>query len=103
MFIRTSSCWASSPLSPGSLTYRTRQLGSSVRHLTRNSCADAKVVTPTPADRSRLATDSRIDTSSSTTYTRECVSRIEHLVPLRSTVARKRSMGPRLNAHHTYV
>src|SRR5262249_24721303 len=76
--LASSSC-KSSPLRPGSLTSSTRQLGSCARDLTRKSAADAKVSTGRPAERMRLASDSRTDRSSSTTWTGACVSVIGHL------------------------
>src|SRR6266853_241085 len=62
-------CCSSSPLSPGRLTSSTRQLGAGTRGRDRNSCADANVSGCQPAQRISNSSDSRTDTSSSTTNT----------------------------------
>src|SRR6267143_3695756 len=59
----------SSPLRPGRCRSKTRQLGISARGVARNSYADPNVRTGRPAERIRLSTASRTDSSSSTTYT----------------------------------
>src|SRR6266436_3342149 len=74
-----SSFCRSSPLSPGSFTSSTRQPGTTVRALARNSCADAKVSTRKPADRIKPSSDSRTERSSSTTPTGGYVSLMWHL------------------------
>src|SRR6266566_2786494 len=59
----------SRPLRLGSVTSRTRQLGPSMRERPRKSSADAKVSGCQPAERISNSSDSRTDTSSSTTNT----------------------------------
>src|SRR3989441_12291573 len=62
-------CCRSRPLSPGRLTSSTRQLGPGTSGRDRNSCADANVSGCQPAQRISNSSDSRTDTSSSTTNT----------------------------------
>src|SRR5713226_172866 len=73
MGIRTpasaNSRWKSRPLTPGSLTSRTRQLGPSGRLLPRNSCAVPKVSERKPTDFSMPWMAARTKSSSSTTNT----------------------------------
>jgi len=64
---------------PRQLHIGTRQPGTIVRALARNSFADAKVSTRKPADRIKPSSDSRTETSSSTTPTRGYVSPMWHL------------------------
>src|SRR6185369_10259987 len=59
----------SRPLRPGSETSSTRQLGTSGFERERNGCADAKVSGFQPAQRMSDSSDSRTETSSSTTNT----------------------------------
>src|SRR4029077_19867758 len=59
----------SRPLRPGRETSSTRQLGTSTRGRARNSCADANVSGCQPSERISNSSDSRTDTSSSTTNT----------------------------------
>src|SRR5690348_4801690 len=59
--------WRSRPLRLGSVTSRTRQLGPSTRERSRNSSADSNVSGRQPAQRISNSSDSRTDTSSSTT------------------------------------
>src|SRR5919197_56441 len=61
--------WRSRPLRSGSVTSSTRQLGPSMRERRRKSSADAKVSGRQPAARISNSSDSRTDTSSSTTNT----------------------------------
>jgi hypothetical protein len=61
--------WRSRPLRLGSVTSRTRQLGPSIRERPRKSSADANVSGCQPAERISNSSDSRTDTSSSTTNT----------------------------------
>src|SRR5215475_1452769 len=61
--------WRSSPLRLGSFTSRTRQPGPSMFERSRNSSADANVSGRHPAERINNSSDSRTDTSSSTTKT----------------------------------
>src|SRR5215472_6793928 len=75
-----SSCCRSRPLSPGSWTSNTRQLGTSGLEKAKNSCAEGKVCTLNVADRTRLPRASRTDSSSSTTYTSGLVLLIDHLL-----------------------
>src|SRR5215831_8158909 len=62
-------CWRSRPLRLGSVTSRTRQLGPWMRERSRNSSADSNVSGCQPAERISNSSDSRTDTSSSTTNT----------------------------------
>src|SRR5215813_15660703 len=73
-----SSCCRSRPLSPGSWTSNTRQLGTSGLGKAKNSCAEGKVCTVNPSNRIRLPRALRTDSSSSTTYTRALVLLINH-------------------------
>src|ERR1700730_557526 len=59
----------SRPLRPGRSTSSTRQLGARTRGRERNSCADANVSGCQPAQRISASSDSRTETSSSTTNT----------------------------------
>src|SRR6266446_4830560 len=59
----------SRPLRPGRLTSSTRQLAARTRGRARNSCADANVSGRQPAQRISNSSDSRTETSSSTTNT----------------------------------
>src|ERR1700730_7309475 len=59
----------SRPLRSGRATSRTRQLGARIRGRARNSCADANVSGCQPAKRISDSSDSRTETSSSTTNT----------------------------------
>src|ERR1700694_200329 len=59
----------SRPLRSGSVTSSTRQLGARTRGRDRNSCADANVSGCQPAQRISASSDSRTETSSSTTNT----------------------------------
>src|ERR1700719_3545409 len=59
----------SRPLRSGRATSRTRQLGATTRGRARNSCADANVSGRQPAKRISDSSDSRTETSSSTTNT----------------------------------
>src|SRR5258707_13718787 len=61
--------WRSRPLRSGSVTSSTRQLGALTRGRARNSCADANVSACQPAHRISNSSDSRTETSSSTTKT----------------------------------
>src|SRR5712664_1927970 len=61
--------WRSRPLRSGSVTSSTRQLGALTRGRARNSCADANVSACQPAHRTSNSSDSRTETSSSTTKT----------------------------------
>src|SRR5436190_3299213 len=70
MSVRSASRFCRSrPLSPGSVTSSTKQQGlvGWARH--RNSCADANVSGCQPAVRNNSSSDSRTETSSSTTKT----------------------------------
>src|SRR4029077_12152213 len=60
---------SSRPLRPGSDTSRTRQLGATTRGRARNSCAEASSSGCQPALRISSSSDSRTETSSSTTNT----------------------------------
>src|SRR6267378_1996496 len=64
-----SRCCRSSPLSPGSETSSTRQLGLVSGVLSRKSSAVAKVFVRQPAVSINASSDSRTETSSSTTKT----------------------------------
>src|SRR5882762_7514186 len=64
-----SRCCRSSPLSPGSETSSTRQLGLVSGLLSRKSSAVAKVFVRQPAVSINASSDSRTETSSSTTKT----------------------------------
>src|SRR5215470_5265817 len=64
-----SSRWRSRPLSPGSRTSRTRQLGASGRLFSRNSCGVLNAAALRPTVPRSLVRASRIDGSSSTMYT----------------------------------
>src|SRR5882672_4515956 len=64
-----SRCCRSSPLSPGSETSSTRQRGLVSGQLSRKSSADAKVFVRQPAVSINASSDSRTETSSSTTKT----------------------------------
>src|SRR5262249_8127742 len=64
----------SKPLRSGRLTSSTRQLGVGTRGQARNSCADANVSTCQPTWRMSSSSDSRTETSSSTTNTMGLVS-----------------------------
>src|ERR1700730_424020 len=59
----------SRPLRSGRVTSSTRQLGARTRGLDRNSCAEANVSGCQPAQRISDSSDSRTETSSSTTNT----------------------------------
>src|SRR5438309_11177846 len=59
----------SRPLRPGRETSSTRQLGTEIRGRARNSCEDANVSGCQPAQRISNSSDSRTETSSSTTNT----------------------------------
>src|SRR5260370_26624203 len=59
----------SRPFRPGSDTSSTRQLGARTRGRARNSCADANVSGCQPTQRISNSSDSRTETSSSTTNT----------------------------------
>src|ERR1700688_2778542 len=59
----------SSPLISGRLTSSSRQLGVKTRGLARNSSADAEILGCQPAQRISNSSDSRTETSSSTTKT----------------------------------
>src|SRR5580692_10115045 len=59
----------SRPLRSGRVTSSTRQLGARTRGRDRNSCADANVSGCQPAERISNSSDSRTETSSSTTNT----------------------------------
>src|SRR5262245_31201710 len=61
--------WRSRPLRSGSARSRTRQLGPSVRGRARKSSADANVSGCQPAEPISSSSDSRTETSSSTTNT----------------------------------
>src|SRR5579862_582396 len=66
----TAICFCRSrPLSPGREMSRTRQLGTGDRGWARNSVADANVWGSQPSQRINNSSDSRTDTSSSTTNT----------------------------------
>ena len=70
MSVRSASCCCNSrPLRPGNETSSTRQQGTGERARDRNSCADANVSGCQPAVRINSSSDSRTDTSSSTTKT----------------------------------
>src|SRR4029434_9480568 len=64
-----SSAWKSRPLTPGSLTSRTRQQAASGRFAAKNSAVDANASTRSPTDRIRLLTAPRNEASSSTRKT----------------------------------
>src|SRR6266550_631515 len=64
----------SRPFRPGSDTSSTRQLGARTRGRARNSCADANVSGCQPAQRISNSSDSRTETSSSTTNTMDVAS-----------------------------
>src|SRR6266576_2764829 len=64
-----SRCCRSSPLSPGSETSSTRQRGLASRQLSRKSSAEAKLFVRHPAVAINASSDSRTETSSSTTKT----------------------------------
>src|ERR1700733_5948932 len=61
--------WSSRPLRPGRETSSMRQLGTRARGQARNSCADANVSGCQPSERISNSSDSRTETSSSTTNT----------------------------------
>src|ERR1700730_15667232 len=67
----TSSRWKSSPLIPGNLMSRTRQLATSGRLLRMNSVADPNSSTCKPTDSTRRLMARRTEGSSSTTKTME--------------------------------
>ena len=69
IFDFANSCWNSSPLSPGSLTSRTRHPGASGRLKCRNSSAVLNVSTFNLIERKRLSNASLTEGSSSTTNT----------------------------------
>src|SRR5882762_5908779 len=69
-----SSCCTSRPPTPGRFTSSRRQPGTSSRNLSRRSRAVANVSTRKSAEWIRPSTDSRTETSSSTTYTAADVS-----------------------------
>src|SRR6266702_187009 len=64
----------SRPLRPGRETSSTRQLGTKTRGRARNSCADANVSGCQPSKRISNSSDSRTETSSSTTNTMDVAS-----------------------------
>ena len=72
----TSSRWKSSPLIPGNLMSRTRQLATSGRLLFINSVADPNSSTCKPTDSTRRLMARRTEGSSSTTKTMEAGSPI---------------------------
>src|ERR1700674_5430338 len=93
----------SSPLCPGSRKSNTRQLVTSSRGLDRNSWAEAKAETLKPADRIKLSSDSRTDSSSSTTKTIACSSCIGLLLLLQESKLKRGagtvvSHGPKFSA-----
>src|SRR6266436_5197206 len=69
MSLRSTAMRFCRPLRPGRLTSSTRQLGARTRGRARNSCADANVSGCQPAQRISNSSDSRTETSSSTTNT----------------------------------
>src|SRR6266850_971223 len=71
------SFWSSSPFRSGSPTSSTRQLGARTRGRSRNSCADGNVCGCQPAESIKSSSDSRTETSSSTTNTIGVVSGME--------------------------
>src|SRR5205814_1617261 len=72
----TSRCCSSSPLSPGSVTSSTRQHGTVGRGRDWNSRADANVSGCQPAALIKSSSESRTETSSSTTKTMDVTSDI---------------------------
>src|SRR2546428_5256736 len=65
----TTRFWTSSPLRSGRATSNTKQFGTQTRGRARNAAADAKVSGCQPAQRISNSSDSRTETSSSTTNT----------------------------------
>src|SRR5215204_3105412 len=70
--LRTNSSWRSSPDIPGIATSRTRHRVLPTKCESRNASADEKVSAAKPNCRSKSGSDSRTDSSSSTTDTSEC-------------------------------
>src|SRR5437762_3541555 len=68
------------PLNPGMRTSSTRQPGPSGRWLTRNSRAELKLCTLSPAERSRRSVERRTEGSSSTTNTTASASVMLHQI-----------------------
>src|SRR5262245_45833749 len=79
--VRASSSWRSRPDMPGRTRSRMRQAGGSGRRRPRKLSADSNVSTWKPSFRNKLPTDSRHETSSSTTQMSEraALSLIDHL------------------------
>src|SRR5215472_6631191 len=94
-----SSCCRSRPLSPGSLTSNTRQLGTSGLGKAKNSLAEGKLCTLNVTDRTRLPRASRTDSSSSTTYTSGLVLLIDHLL----LIERKTLSKLRQEEHRSFI
>src|SRR5215470_15570750 len=94
-----SSCCRSRPLSPGSWTSNTRQLGTSGLGKAKNSCAEGKLCTLNVTDRTRLPRASRTDSSSSTTYTSGLVLLIDHLL----LIERKTLSKLRQEEHRSFI
>src|SRR5439155_13670585 len=70
---RVSSCCRSGPVIPGIATSRTRHLVSATDSEARNSSADENACASKPNSFSKSGSDSRTDSSSSTTVIRGCV------------------------------
>ena len=93
MSVRSASCCCSSrPLSPGSVTSSTRQQGTVARGRDRNSCADANVSGRQPALLISSSSDSRTETSSSTTKTIDVTSGMVTTSIERQTIAERHSI-----------
>src|ERR1700681_4074859 len=100
-----SRCWRSSPLSPGSDTSSTRQRGLVSRQLARKSCAVAKAFVRQPAVSINASSDSRTETSSSTTKTTGVTFDMSHRLDCLRYRAQQSSFAERFDetAHGTGV
>jgi hypothetical protein len=95
MSVRSASRFCRSrPLSPGSVTSSTRQQGTAGWGRHRNSCADANVSARHPAVRTNSSSDSRTETSSSTTKTIDVTSSLRRTSMERETVGEGTVMAP---------
>src|SRR5580704_4756999 len=84
----------SRPFSPGREMSSTRQFGTEAGGWSRNACADANNSGCQPAVRIRSSSDSRTETSSSTTYTADVGSGIVKR-PFSCSIGWRHSISPR--------
>jgi two-component system sensor histidine kinase MprB len=102
--VRSASCFCNSrPLTPGNVTSSTRQLGTVGRGESRNRCADSNTRGCQPALSSSGSSDSRTETSSSTTNTMPVTSGMEEASTSRAAIDGLTVYGRRITSSRETV